>query len=126
MGAAEARDRGLPPGVPLPLWNFGTDFAGLAAVKRPWFAISGERDLEVPAADVLAAARAMGGPAWVVEMKGQTHSFNEAANLETRGWEAAFFDAHLRDAAAAHALLRPGANPAGSRAIGRMRLHPAR
>ncbi|KQY90405.1 hypothetical protein [Pelomonas sp. Root1444] len=125
MGMAEARDRGLPPGLSLPLWNFGFDFAGLAAVKRPWFAVSGELDRNVPAADVLAAARAMGGPAWVVEMKGQTHGFSEAANVETRGWEAAFFDAHLRNDATARALLRPGAQPAGPEALGRMRLHPA-
>jgi hypothetical protein len=67
----------------------------------------------------------MGGPAWVVEMKGQTHGLNEAADSEARGWEAAFFDAHLRDDAAARALLRPGANPAGPDAVGRMRLQPA-
>ncbi|MFG6488494.1 alpha/beta hydrolase family protein [Roseateles sp. BYS78W] len=120
-----AREKGLPAGVNLPIWNFGLDFAGLAAVKRPWFAVSGEQDRNVPAADVLAAARAVGGPAWVVEMKGQTHGFNEAANAETYGWEAAFFDAHLRDDAAARALLRPGAHPAGPDALGQLRLQPA-
>ena len=125
MGMAEARARGLPPGSTVQSWNFGLDFAGLAAVKRPWFAVSGEQDVDVPAADVLAAARALGGPAWVVEMKGQTHGFSEAANVETRGWEAAFFDAHLRNDATARALLRPGAQPAGPEALGRMLLHPA-
>jgi dipeptidyl aminopeptidase/acylaminoacyl peptidase len=122
---ATARGLGVPRGGVLNFWNFGEDFAGLAAVKRPWFAISGELDRNVPAADVLAAARAMGGPAWVVEMKGQTHALNEAAESEARGWEAAFFDAHLRDDAAARALLRPTANPAGPGAVGRMRLQPA-
>jgi hypothetical protein len=58
-------------------------------------------------------------------MKGQTHGFSEAANVETRGWEAAFFDAHLRNDAAARKLLRPGAEPAGPEALGRMLLHPA-
>lgn len=127
FGRAMAQGMGVPPGVGdiWPFWNFGEDFAGLAAVKRPWFAVSGELDRNVPAADVLAAARAMGGPAWVVEMQGQTHGFNEAANIETRGWEAAFFAAHLRDDAAALALLRPGANPAGPQALGRMLLAPA-
>jgi hypothetical protein len=129
MGMVEARARGLPVtprgAVTLPLWNFGFDFAGLAAVKRPWFAVSGEQDSNVPAADVLAAARAVGGPAWVVEMKGQTHGFNEAANVETRGWEVAFFDAHLRNDATARALLRPGSEPAGPGGLGRMLLHPA-
>jgi dienelactone hydrolase len=127
MGMAEVKVRGLPlsPGTSLPFWNFGLDFAGLAAVKRPWFAVSGEQDANVPAADVLAAARAMSGPAWVVEMKGQTHGFSEAANVEARGWEATFFDAHLRDDAAARELLRPGAEPAGPGGLGRMLLHPA-
>jgi dienelactone hydrolase len=121
---ATAQSMGVPPGIRggWPFWNFGDDFAGLAAVKRPWFAVSGELDRNVPAADVLAGARAMGGPAWVLEMKGQTHNLNEAANAETYGWEAAFFDAHLRDDAAARALLRPGANPAGPAALGRMLL----
>ncbi len=129
FGMAAARVLGLP--LPLPpnatpnIWNFGTDFAGLAAIKRPWFAVSGELGRNVPAADVLAAARAVGGPAWVVEMKGQTHGFNEAANVETYGWEAAFFAAHLRDDAAARALLRAGAKPAGPDAVGQMRLLPA-
>ena len=129
FGIAGARNLGLP--VPLPpdatmnFWNFGFDFAGLAAVKRPWFAVSGELDRNVPAADVLAAARAMGGPAWVVEMKGQAHGFNDAGNAETRGWEAAFFDAHLRNDATARGLLRRGAEPAGPEALGRMLLQPA-
>jgi len=121
---ATAQSMGLPPGLAWPFWNFGDDFAGLAAVKRPWFAVSGELDRNVPAADVLAAARAMGSPAWVVEMKGQAHGLNEAANAEARGWEAAFFDAHLRGDAAARALLHPGANPAGPPALGRMLLNP--
>ncbi len=125
FGMAAARDMGLPPGGTPNFWNFGFDFAGLAAAKRPWFAVSGELDRNVPAADVLAAARAMGGPAWVVEMKGQTHGLNEAADAEARGWEAAFFDAHLRDDAVARALLRSGATPAGPDAVGRMRLQPA-
>lgn len=129
FGMAAARAMGLPvnmpPGEGPNFWNFGIDFAGLAAVKRPWFAVGGELDRNVPAADVLAAARAMGGPAWVVEMKGQTHGFNEAANTETNGWEAAFFDAHLRGDATARALLQPGAQPAGPEALGRMLLHPA-
>ncbi|WP_457356641.1 alpha/beta hydrolase family protein [Roseateles sp. P5_D6] len=129
IGMAAARAMGLPvnlpPGAGPNFWNFGLDFAGLAAVKRPWFAVSGELDSNVPAADVLAAAHAVGGPAWVVEMKGQTHGFNEAANAETRGWEAAFFDAHLRNDAAARALLRPDAQPAGPEALGRMLLQPA-
>jgi dienelactone hydrolase len=129
FGRAAARALGLPTNLPPEagpnFWNFGLDFAGLAAVKRPWFAVSGEQDANVPAADVLAAARAMGGPSWVVEMKGQTHGFNEAANVETRGWELAFFNAHLRNDAAARALLRPGAQPAGPEALGRMLLHPA-
>jgi len=47
------------------------------------------------------------------------------ANVETRGWESAFFDAHLRNDAAARELLRPGARPAGPEALGRMLLHPA-
>jgi dienelactone hydrolase len=105
-------------------WNFGDDYAGLAAVKRPWFAVSGEVDRNVPSASVLAAARALGGPAWVVEMKGQAHGMNEAADAEARGWEAAFFDAHLRGDAAARELLRPGADPAGPAAFGRMLLNP--
>ncbi|MDR7267391.1 dienelactone hydrolase [Pelomonas saccharophila] len=125
FSAAAARAMGIPPGARLDFWNFGEDFAGLAAVKRPWFAVSGELDRNVPAADVLAAARAMGGPAWVVEMKGQTHGFNDAANAQTYDWEAAFFDAHLRGDAAARDLLRPGADPAGPGALGRMRLQPA-
>lgn len=129
FGRAAARAMGLPtnlpPGMGPQLWNFGLDFAGLAAVKRPWFAVSGEQDRNVPAADVLDAARASGGPAWVVEMKGQTHGFNEAANLETYGWETAFFDAHLRNDATARALLRAKAQPAGPNALGVMRLQPA-
>lgn len=125
FGRAAAQAMGLPPGATLDFWNFGFDFAGLSSVERPWFAVSGELDRNVPAADVLAAARAVGGPAWVVEMKGQTHGFDEAANAETNGWEAVFFNAHLRGDAAARALLRPGANPAGPQALGRMRLQPA-
>ncbi len=123
---ATAQRMGVPPGIRggWPFWNFGDDFAGLSAVKRPWFAACGEQDGNVPAADVLAAARAMGGPAWVVELKGQTHNLDEAANAEARGWEAAFFDAHLRGDAAALALLRPGADPAGPGALGRMLLNP--
>jgi hypothetical protein len=58
-------------------------------------------------------------------MKGQTHGFNDAANAETYGWESAFFDAHLHKDPAARELLRPGADPAGPEALGRMRLHPA-
>jgi dipeptidyl aminopeptidase/acylaminoacyl peptidase len=125
FAAATARAMGMPPGARPDFWNFGEDFAGLATVKRPWFAISGELDRNVPAADVLAAARALGGPAWVVEMKGQTHGLNEVAEAEARGWEAAFFGAHLRGDTACRALLRPGANPAGPDAIGQMRLQPA-
>lgn len=125
FGMAEARARDLPPDAQLPFWNFGFDFAGLGAIKRPWFAVSGELDSNVPAANVLAAAQAMGGPAWVVEMQGQTHSFNEVANVETCAWEAAFFDAHLRDDGVARQLLRSRAHPAGAEAIGRMRLQPA-
>jgi len=120
FGPAAAQNMGLPPGAIPNFWNFGMDFAGLAAVKRPWFAVSGELDRNVPAADVLAAARAIGGPAWVVEMKGQTHAMDEPAQAEVRGWEAAFFDAHLRNDASAQALLRPGAQPAGPKAVGRM------
>jgi hypothetical protein len=58
-------------------------------------------------------------------MKGQTHGLNEAADSEARGWEAAFFDAHLRDDAAARALLRPTASGPAGLAPGRMRLQPA-
>lgn len=95
-------------------WFFGQDYAGLAQVKAPYFAVSGEKDTIVKSENVQASARRVGGPAWVVELAGASHILGDAEN-EARTWELAFFDAQLRGNAAARALLVPGTAVSGSK-----------
>lgn len=104
-------------------WFFGKDYAGLANVKVPYFAIAGEKDTSCPSETVQASARRIGAPAWVVELKGAGHDLGEAVK-EALAWELVFFDAHLRGNAAARALLAPGNTVSGG-SLSRMVVSPA-
>jgi len=78
-------------------WLFGKNHAGLRQVQRPFLAIYGEKDGNVPPEGVEAGVRAMTGPAVAIRLNGETHSLSNAANNDVRAWELLFFDAWLKD-----------------------------
>ncbi|WP_457443598.1 alpha/beta hydrolase family protein [Roseateles sp. P5_E4] len=98
-------------------WSFGRDFSGLAQVKTPFFAVYAEKDGSVSPDSVKAGVRRLGGPAWAVEMPSEGHLLSAPAEQEATAWELLFFDAYLRDNAAARerlANVKPLAGGRGS------------
>jgi dienelactone hydrolase len=97
-------------------WLFGKDHAGLREVQRPFLAIYGEKDSNVPPEGVEAGVRAMRGSTVAVRLNGESHGLSDAANTDSRAWELLFFDAWLKDDASARKKLesaesvRGGAN----------------
>lgn len=95
------------------MWYFGEDHAGLRRVKRPFLAIYGEKDTNVPPEGVVAAVREMAGPTIAVRLDGESHLVSEPANRDIRTWEILFFDAWLRDDATARQKLKAGTSVRG-------------
>lgn len=89
-------------------WHFGEDHAGLRDVRRPFLALYGGKDVNVAPAGVEAGVRALGGPALAVRLDDETHSLTEPAHRDVRTWELLFFNAWLRDDAAARRQLEEG------------------
>jgi len=90
------------------MWYFGEDHAGLRRVQRPFFAVYGGKDTNVPPEGVEDAVRQMAGPATAVILEGETHSLTKPAHGDIRTWELLFFDAWLKDDAAARQKLATG------------------
>jgi predicted dienelactone hydrolase len=103
---------GMPP-FRVDGWYFGQDFAGLRAMRVPFFAVYGEKDESVPAPSVEAAVGAMPGPATAVKLDGETHSLSNAANNDIYTWELLFFDAWLRGDPVAREKLATGTSVRG-------------
>lgn len=94
-------------------WHFGEDHAGLRGVRRPFLAVYGSRDANVPPAGVEAGVRALGGPALAVRLADESHRLTERAQHDVRTWQLLFFDAWLRDDPVARQQLARGAAVAG-------------
>ena len=97
----------------LDLWYFGEDHAGLRSVRTPFLAVYGEMDTNVPPEGVEASVRAMSGPATAVKLDGQTHKLYVASQSDVDTWEILFFDAWLKDDAAARRKLELGTSVRG-------------
>lgn len=94
-------------------WHFGEDHAGLRGVRRPFLALYGGKDSNVPPAGVEAGVRALGGPAIAVRLEDEAHLLTEAAQRDVRTWELLFFNAWLRDDATARQQLEQATAIAG-------------
>jgi predicted dienelactone hydrolase len=94
-------------------WFFGEDHAGLRGVQRPFFAVYGEKDTNVPPKDVEAGMREIAGPATAVMLDREKHLVSDASSNDIRTWELLFFDAWLRDDAAARQKLESGQSVRG-------------
>jgi dienelactone hydrolase len=94
-------------------WLFGQDHAGLREVQRPFLAIYGEKDSNVPPEGVEAGVRAMRGSTVAVRLNGESHGLSDAANIDSRAWELLFFDAWLKDDASARRKLRSAESVSG-------------
>ena len=77
-------------------WHFGADYAGLRGVRRPFLALYGGEDSNVPPAGVEAGVRALGGPAWAVCLDNEAHLLTDVAQRDVLTWELLFFDAWVR------------------------------
>lgn len=95
------------------LWYFGEDHAGLHRVRRPFLAVYGEKDGNVPPEGVEAGVRALSGPAIAVRLDGEEHLISNAAATDVRTWEILFFDAWLRGDNAARRQLETGLSVRG-------------
>ncbi len=84
---------------------FGTNYAALANVKCPFFAVYAENDTNVPKSTVEAALPMLQGNVAAVRLAGETHGLSGAANAEAQTYEILFFNAWLRDDEEAKALL---------------------
>lgn len=78
-------------------WHFGADHAGLRGVRRPFLALYGGRDTNVPPESVEAGVRALAGPVLAVRLEDEAHLLSAAAQRDVRAWESLFFAAWLRD-----------------------------
>lgn len=94
-------------------WHFGSDHAGLRGVQRPFLALYGGKDSNVPPAGVEAGVRALGGPALAVRLDDEAHLISDAAQRDVRTWELLFFNAWLRDDATARRQLEEGTTVTG-------------
>ena len=106
------RSAGFWP-MKLDMWYFGEDRAGLHSVRTPFLAVYGENDVNVPPDGVEAAVRAVSGPAAAVMLEGQTHQLYVASQSDVDTWEILFFDAWLKDDAAARRQLESGTSVRG-------------
>jgi len=97
----------------LDFWFFGADHAGLHRVQRPFFAVYGGKDTNVPVENVEAGVRALAGPATAIMLDGEQHLVSDAANVDIRTWETLFFDAWLRDDPVARKKLADGTSVRG-------------
>jgi len=95
------------------MWYFGEDHAGLRRVKRPFLAICGEKDSNVPPEGVAAGVREMAGSTSVIMLDGESHQISSAASSDIRTWEIVFFDAWLRGDATARGKLKTGTSVRG-------------
>ncbi|HWA25151.1 MAG TPA: hypothetical protein VG734_05700 [Lacunisphaera sp.] len=95
------------------LWYFGEDHAGLRRVDRPFMAVYGADDSNVPPEGVEAALRAMGGPATAIMLDGEKHLVSDAAAGDIRTWEILFFNAWLRGDATARQQLAAASSVRG-------------
>lgn len=77
-------------------WYFGEDYAGLRYVRRPFFAVYGGKDSNVPPGNVEAGVRALSGPTAAVMLDDESHSLTNPAHRDVRTWEILFFDCWLR------------------------------
>ncbi len=78
-------------------WPFGQDYSGLKPVRRPFLALYGQKDKNVPPEGVEAGVRAMSGPTTAVMLDGETHSLSQGAEADVNTWEVLFFNAWLRN-----------------------------
>jgi predicted dienelactone hydrolase len=89
-------------------WYFGEDHAGLRSVRRPFFAVYGGKDTNVPPAGVEAGARAMSGPSTTVMLPDEAHLLTDTARLDIHTWEILFFNCWLRNDKTARQQLAQG------------------
>lgn len=89
-------------------WFFGEDHAGLQQVDRPFLAVYGAEDANVPPEGVEAGVRALRGPAIAIMLDGEKHIVSDRSASDIRTWEILFFDAWLRGDATARQKLATG------------------
>jgi dienelactone hydrolase len=94
-------------------WFFGEDHAGLNRMSRPFLAVYGGKDSNVPPEGVESGVRAMAGPASAVMLDHEPHLVSNASNVDIRTWETLFFDAWLKDDATARKKLESGTSVRG-------------
>ena len=97
----------------LDMWFFGEDHRGLRRVQRPFFAVYGQKDSNVPPEGVEAGVREIAGPATAIMLDGEAHLVSNPANSDIRTWEVLFFDAWLRDDESARQKLKLGTTVRG-------------
>lgn len=97
-------------------WFFGEDHSGLRGVRRPFLAIYGGKDSNVPPAGVEAGVRALGGPTLAIRLDDEAHLLTDTAQRDVRTWELLFFNAWLRDDAAARRQLEQAESVTGGTA----------
>lgn len=94
-------------------WHFGEDHGGLRGVRKPFFAVYGGKDANVPPEGVEAGVRALSGPATAVMLDDESHLLTNPAQRDVRTWELLFFDYWLRDDATARQQLEQGTSVQG-------------
>ena len=94
-------------------WYFGEDHAGLRNVRKPFLAVYGGKDTNVPPEGVEAGVRAMAGPVTAVMLDDEAHLLTDAAHREVRTWELLFFNRWLRGDEPARQQLEQGTSVQG-------------
>ena len=90
------------------LFAFGDNNAGLNQVTAPVLFAFGTNDEVTLASYILAAAKQLSGPTYVIEFVDQPHVFEGGSWEDRNGWELLFFNAYLKHDAKALDKLKVG------------------
>jgi hypothetical protein len=107
-------------------WYFEKDYSGLRSVRTPFLAVYGQKDRNVKPDSVEAGVDQMSGPATAILLDGEEHLLSKAVWTDVTTWQVLFFDAWLRDSAAAKQQLAEGTSVRGGVSDHRTRQHGAR
>ena len=95
------------------LFAFGPDNSGLSLVTAPMISFFSWKDEATLASFILPALKQLSGPRYVVELVDQPHVFEGGSWQDRDGWEKLFFDAYLKNEAAALEALQHGRSMQG-------------
>ena len=92
---------------------FGPENSGLNLVTAPMICFFSWKDEATLASFILPAMKQLSGPRYVVELVDQPHVFEGGSWQDRDGWEKLFFDAYLKNDAAALEALQTGRSMQG-------------